>query len=126
MDIRDYFDNTRGMGVLSTANETGQVNAAIYARPHVVEGEKLAFITHESTTYHNLKANPQALYLFREDGEGYRGKRLSLRMVGEDKSRELADDLRKERGQENYERYKNLDSTVLFFELVSERPLVGK
>ena len=34
MNLSDYFDNTKGCGVLATADSAGKVNAAVYARPH--------------------------------------------------------------------------------------------
>lgn len=35
MKLDDYFENTNGVGVLSTADDKGKVNAAIYGRPHL-------------------------------------------------------------------------------------------
>ena len=32
-DIRDYFEKTDGVGILATADFSGQVNAAVYERP---------------------------------------------------------------------------------------------
>ena len=37
MNLHDYFENTTGTGVLATADSSGNVNAAIYARPHVMD-----------------------------------------------------------------------------------------
>ena len=37
MQMKDYFENTEGTGVMSTADGQGKVDAAIYARPHVTE-----------------------------------------------------------------------------------------
>ncbi len=34
MNLSDYFDNTKGYGVLATADSSGKVDAAVYARPH--------------------------------------------------------------------------------------------
>jgi len=34
MKLVDYFENTNGVGILSTADDKGKVNAAIYGRPH--------------------------------------------------------------------------------------------
>jgi hypothetical protein len=37
MDLRGYFENTKGHGVLATADEQGRMNMAIFSRPHVFE-----------------------------------------------------------------------------------------
>jgi len=36
MNLKTYFENTRGTGIISTADSNGRVNAAVYARPHVI------------------------------------------------------------------------------------------
>ena len=70
MSLADYFENTKGMGVLATADNTGKVDAAVYARPHVQDETTVAFIMRDKLSYKNLCTNPSALYLFVEKGEG--------------------------------------------------------
>jgi hypothetical protein len=42
MNLKEYFENTKGVGVLSTADSSGKVNAAIYGRPHFVDDATVA------------------------------------------------------------------------------------
>jgi len=84
MNLKKYFDETRGMGVLSTADGDGLVNAAVYARPHVMEDGKLGFIMRDRLSHHNLQTNPHAAYLFREENPGYKGIRLHLTKTHEE------------------------------------------
>ena len=84
MNLKDYFESTRGMGVLSTADGEGRVNAAVYARPHVLEDGNLAFIMRDRLSHHNLQSNTKAAYLFREEGAGFKGLRLHLTKVDEE------------------------------------------
>ncbi len=37
MSLGEYFENVEGVGILSTADAEGNVDSAIYARPHVVD-----------------------------------------------------------------------------------------
>lgn len=83
MNIRDYFEKTRGTGVLATADARGIVNTAIYARPHVFDDSTIAFIMRNRLSRKNVLENGYASYLFRENGTGYSGCRLSLKMVSE-------------------------------------------
>ncbi len=78
MDLSEYFESANGLGVLATASADGQVDLAVYARPHVLAKDTVAFIMADRLSHANLQSNPRAAYLFREDGEGYRGKRLHL------------------------------------------------
>ncbi|HKL49175.1 MAG TPA: pyridoxamine 5'-phosphate oxidase family protein [Desulfuromonadales bacterium] len=89
MQMKDYFENTEGTGVMSTADGQGKVDAAIYARPHVTEDGTLAFIMRDRLTHSNLKENPYAAYLFMEKGGGYKGVRMFLKKVKEDTDSEL-------------------------------------
>lgn len=83
MKLETYFKDNRGAGILSTANKDGEVNSAIYARPHVFERDQIAFIMRDKLTHANLMENPSANYLFIEDGQGFHGVRLYLEKTDE-------------------------------------------
>jgi predicted pyridoxine 5'-phosphate oxidase superfamily flavin-nucleotide-binding protein len=85
MELKDYFAQVSGFGVLATADADGKVNLAVYARPHILEDGTLAMIMRDRLSHHNLQTNPHAAYLFREEGAGYRGRRLHLTKIGEEK-----------------------------------------
>jgi len=93
MDLKSYFENTRGLGVLSTADDQGRVNTAVYARPHVLEDGSLAFIMRDRLTHHNLQSNTRAAYLFREEGGGYKGVHLHLTKTFEESGTDRVKDL---------------------------------
>ncbi len=121
MTLKDYFEETSGTGVLSTADGNGLVNAAIYSRPHFIEDDKLAFIMRDRLSHKNLESNPHAVYLFIADGPGYSGKRIYMRMVKEEKNADQIESLQRRK----YVKEVNEDRFLVFFELVRERPLVG-
>ena len=121
MNLKEYFDNAKGTGVLSTADSEGRVNAAIYSRPHFMEDGTLAFIMRDRLSHHNLQSNPRAAYLFKEDGTGYNGKRLYITRVREEKNTEMMESLR--RRKSDYE--DSEDRFLVFFKLDKELPLVG-
>ena len=61
MNLKDYFENTKGVGVLATADADGKVNVAVYARPHFLDPEdddSPTFIMNERLSYANVQANP--------------------------------------------------------------------
>ena len=121
MKLVEYFDHKKGTGVLSTADGDGKVDAAIYARPHVMEDGTLAFIMRDRLSHHNLQSNPHATYLFKEEGSGYRGKRLFLTRVREEQNTGQLQSLRRRKSA-----YGNgEDRFLVFFKLDNELPLVG-
>jgi hypothetical protein len=123
MDIKNYFEKTRGLGVLSTADGNGIVNSAIYARPHIMEDGSLAFIMRDRLTHKNIQSNPSATYLFREDGPGYHGKRLYLTRIREEENSELISSLSRRTYPSGKDRRES--KFLVFFKLEKERPLVG-
>ncbi len=121
MSLKQYFESNSGLGVLSTADSEGNVDAAVYSRPHFMDDGTLAWIMRDRLSHHNLKSNPHATFLFKEEGSGYRGKRLYLTRVKEEKNTELLESLR---------RRKNAypdgeDRFLVYFKLDKELPLVG-
>lgn len=121
MELKQYFESTKGLGVFASADGDGKVDAAIYARPHFMEDGTLAFIMRDRLTHHNLQSNPHAAFLFIEDGPGYKGKRLFLTKVREEEDTELLHSLRRRQYPDDKEEAKFL----VFFKLDEELPLIG-
>ena len=121
MDLKEYFENTKGSGVLATADADGKVDAAVYARPHFMEDGSIAMIMRDRLTHHNLQSNPHAVYLFHEDGPRYKGKRLFITKVREEQDTELLESLRRRQ----YLDEKDESKFLVFFKVDKELPLVG-
>jgi len=123
-DLKTYFENTEGIGVLSTADDEGRVDAAVYSRPHFMEDGTLAFIMRDRLTHRNLQSNPHAAYLFIEKGAGFQGLRLFLTKTREETDPDLIEKLRR-----RHDRPKDSkDDTIRFlvyFKLDKTLPLIG-
>jgi len=123
MNLSDYFDNTTGCGVLATASASGEVNAAVYARPHFLDDGTIAFIMRERLTHANLQTNPNATYLFIQSGPGYAGKRLYLTKLREETSDELVASICR---RCDYSMFTDeLTRHVVFFTINKVLPLIG-
>ena len=123
MNLSDYFDNTKGYGVLATADSTGKVNAAVYARPHFFEENTIAFIMRERLTHANLQTNPYATYLFIQSGLGYAGKRLYLTKLREETNDELIATICRRCDYSAFT--EKLTRHVVFFTIDKVLPLIG-
>lgn len=98
MTLREYFANAKGVGMLATADAVGKPNVAIYARPHFLDASDdnaVSFIMADRASHDNIRANPNASYLFVEDGQGYAGRRLSLTRVREETDQEKIQAIRR-------------------------------
>ena len=124
MELKEYFENSKGHGVLATADAQGAVNQAILARPHVMEDGSVAFIMPHRLTHTNLETNPQAAYLFKEDGPGWKGKRLYLTKIREEQDTELLYSLRRRTYPEEKEKAEG-SRFLVFFQVNKVLPLIG-
>jgi hypothetical protein len=121
MTLKEYFETNKGLGVLSTADSEGKVSAAIYSRPHFIEDGTMALIMRDRLSHANLQSNPRAMYLFKEDGPGYKGKRMFITKLKEEKNTELLESLRRRK-----DAYKDgEDRFLVYFKVEKELPLVG-
>ena len=122
MDLKTYFENTEGVGVLSTADAEGNVDAAVYGRPHMQDDGSVGLIMQPRLSYANLQSNPKAAYLFIEKGPGYKGTRVYLEKTGEESDPEKVASVRRStHGCED----SASKSKLVFFKVTRTRPLVG-
>ena len=121
MKLKEYFESVKGRGVLATADEDGKVDAAIYATPHFIDDETIAFIMRDRLTHNNLQSNPHAAYLFMEAGQKFVGKRLFLTKTREEQDSELLYSLRRKK----YSDDKNEAKFLVFFQIDKVLPLMG-
>ena len=125
MSLRKYFEKATAYGVLASADSDGKVDAAIYARPYVVDEETVAFIMADRLTRKNLLSNPSAAYLYKEPGEEFGGKRLFLTMQKELKGDEVTDPVLSEKYRKASQDYSHETLSVVYFRVNRILPLVG-
>jgi hypothetical protein len=125
MKLSEYFENAKGIGVLSTADSKGKVDAALYGRPHFTDEETVAFIAADKLTHANLQTNPYAVYLFKEDA-GYEGRRLYLTKTSEEKDSPQIDEIRRKKYPEVEGKYKTGSKYLIYFHVDKILPLIGE
>jgi hypothetical protein len=123
MNLTDYFEKTQGIGVLATADSEGNVDVALYARPHVIDEATLAFIMCDRLSHRNLSSNPKAAYIFVENGPGYKGKRLYLTKQREETDPDLIESMKRRKTDAYPDTGEN--KYLVYFRLDNVRPLVG-
>ncbi len=124
MSLSEYFEKAQGLGVLATADLDGAVDLALYAKPHVIDENTIAFVMQEHLTHRNLKSNPHAAYMFVEKGPGYNGKRLYLSKIREETNTSVVEMFRKKQpvicaAGDDSNKY------LVHFQVNDIRPLVG-
>jgi hypothetical protein len=124
MNLKEYFEKITGLGILATADAEGNVDVAVYSRPHVADDETVMFIMADRLSHRNIQSNPKAAFLFREDGAGYHGTRIYLEKIKEEKNSPLIDRLRaRKHGSDDVDAPK--DRFLVYFKVTGTRPLTG-
>ncbi len=124
MNLKEYFENHSGIGVLSTADDKGNVDSAVYARPHIMEDGSMALIMRDRLSHHNLQSNPRAAYLFIQNGEGYKGRRFFLSKIREEQDQEKIQAMRRRSRKNEHELYLE-PRFLVYFQIEKELPLIG-
>ena len=124
MGLIDYFEATEGMGILATADSDGNVDLAIYARPHMEDEETVVLVMSDKLSHANLETNPRAAYMFIEKDKGYKGKRLYLQKIREEDNPELVQSIRR-RKRYDEEGETVSGSSAVYFKISKIRSLVG-
>jgi hypothetical protein len=124
MDLKVYFEGVKGTGVIATADSNGKVNMAIYSKPHFMDNDEIAFIMTDKLTHNNLMTNGSAAYLFKEDGEGYKGKRIYLTKLREEMDSDLLYTIRSRKYHSGPEDDKS--RFLVFFSVDKVLPLIGE
>jgi hypothetical protein len=112
-----------GKGVMATASKTGAVNTAVYAVPHVVDGQTLVWGMTDGRTWDNVRENPNAVYTYFAPGEGFRGVRIALTLVRSEDSGEMLARIRDRAGSVSPVDPKKVKHAA-YFKVTEARPLV--
>ncbi len=122
MKLQQYFTEEAGVGVISTSNEKGEVNSAVYAKPHVTGKDTVSFIMRDRLTRANLQKNTKANYLFIEHDHGFKGVRLYLTMTGEVQDKDIIAALSRRASADEGE---NNDRFLVSFTVTKALALIG-
>jgi hypothetical protein len=125
MKLSEYFEKTKGRGVIATSDSKGRVGTAVYGRPHFINEKAVVFIMADRLMHKNLQSNPYASYLFMEAKDRYVGKRLYLTKIKEEKDSALIDKIRRKESCPVYTIYKDKIKYLVYFRVDKVLPLIG-
>ena len=125
MKLSEYFEKTKGRGVIAASDSEGKTAIAVYAKPHFINEKAVAFIMADRLIHKNLGLNPHAAYLFMESKERYVGKRLYLTKIKEEENSELIEAVRRKNVCPVDEGYKKGKRYLVYFKIDKVLPLIG-
>lgn len=113
-----------GRGIIGTANRDGVVNMAVFAIPHVIDEETVAWGFSDGRSIENLRLNPHASYLYLAPTRGYSGWRLTLSVKEEKGEGELLNKIRERASQAAGPMAGAAIKHVVYFRVDEVRPLM--
>jgi hypothetical protein len=123
MKFAEHFRDG-GMGVMATAGADGAVNTAVYAVPHIVDEETVAWGMTEGRTYRFAKENPHASFLYFEPGGQGKGIRLTLSLKNIESSGKLLEKIRARASETVDPKAGAAVKYVAYFRVEETRPLL--
>jgi len=113
-----------GRGIIGTANATGVINLAVFAIPHVINEDTLAWGFSEGRSLANLRENPHASYLYLAPSRGYSGWRLAMTFREEATEGELLNKIKDAAASAAGPQAGGAIKSVVYFKVDEVRPLM--
>ncbi|HBG08084.1 MAG: pyridoxamine 5'-phosphate oxidase [Geobacteraceae bacterium GWC2_58_44] len=113
-----------GRGIIGTSDAGGVVNQAVFAIPHVIDEETVAWGFTEGRSIANLRLNPHASYLYLAPTRGYSGWRLTLTLKQVTEEGELLERIKEQAAQSSGTMAGAAVKQVAYFKVDEVRPLM--
>jgi hypothetical protein len=125
--LMEYFNRQPRIGVLSTSNKDGKVDAAILGSPQMVDEKTVTVAFGRGRSFANLQENPNAVYTILEPGSGimdWKGIRVYLKMIEHVTSGPKLEMYKSQAAKVIGEQAAGMVKTLATFEVTEVRPLI--
>jgi len=125
--LMDYFNKSPRIGTLSTASKKGNVDAAVFGSPRMVDEKTVIMGLGKDRSLQYLQENPHAVYLIMEPGKSlmeWKGIRVYLKMKNAATSGPKLDDYKAQVAKAIGPDAAKMMQAAVTFEVTEVRPLV--
>ena len=126
--VMEMFNRTTRIGALATANKNGDVNAAVFGSPRMIDEDTVIMAIGDNRSYQNLQENPKASFIVIEPGESpmqWKGVRLYLELDAFERYGELLDSFREKIRKMAGDQSADAIVAALRFRITDVRPLIA-
>ena len=126
-NLKEYFNKEPRLGFLSTSNNDGRVDSAVFGSLQMIDEKTVIAATGNNRTFANLQENPHAMYMIMEPGDSitdWKGLRVYMKLKEYETSGELIDMIRSQAANFIGEEGAKMLHAALTFEVCEVRPLV--
>lgn len=125
--LMEYFNKQPRIGIFSTADREGKVDAAVFGSPMMTDEKTVVMGLSENRTFAYLQENPNAVYTIVEEGrtfEEWKGLRVYLKMKEYATSGEKLENYRMSVAEVAGEEAAAMIHAMVTFDVTEVRPLI--
>lgn len=126
-DLMELFNKYPRIGALATSNKTGDVNAAVFGSPRMVDENTIVMGIGENRSFRNLERNPKAVFIVMEPGAtvmDWKGARVYLEAVDMETEGAFYDEIIKGIARAAGQEAADMIHAAIRFKITEVRPIV--
>jgi hypothetical protein len=125
--VMEMFNRKTRIGALATSNGKGDVNAAVFGSPRMIDENTVIMAIGDNRSFQYLQENPKASFIVIEPGDSptdWKGARLYLEMDSFERYGELLDSFRSNIRKVAGNKSANAIIAAIRFKITDVRPLI--
>ena len=126
--VMKMFNQKNRIGALATADKSGNVNAAVFGSPRMIDEDTVIMAIGDNRSLQYLQENPKASFIVIEPGGApmeWKGARLYLEMASFERYGELLDSFRENIRKVAGDKSADAIIAAIRFKIMDVRPLVA-
>jgi Pyridoxamine 5'-phosphate oxidase len=127
-EVMEMFNKQSRIGALATANKNGDVNAAVFGSPQMIDEDTVIMAIGDNRSYQYLQENPKASFIVIEPGDSpasWRGMRLYLEVADFERYGEVLDSFRENIRKVAGNKSADAITAAIRFKILDVRPLIA-
>jgi len=126
--VMEMFNKKSRIGALATSNKNGDVNAAVFGSPQMIDEDTIIMAIGDNRSFKYLQENPKASFIVIEPGESpatWKGVRLYLEVIEFERYGEVLDSFREKIRKVAGKKSADAITAAIRFKIVDARPLIA-
>ena len=126
-EVMELFNKRPRIGALSTANQKGEVNVAVFGSPQMIDENTVVMGIGKNRSLANLKENPHAVFIVVEPGKtvmDWKGARVYLEVLAVETGGGFYDQIKDNITQAAGKAAGDMIRAAIRFKIVEVRPIV--
>ena len=128
-ELMALFNKQPRIGVLATSNKLGDVNAAVFGSPRMIDENTVVMGIGQNRSFRNLERNPKAVFVVVEPGESaadWKGARVYLEATEMETGGPFFDQIKQNIANVSGQRTADMLHAAIRFKITEIRAIIDK